>query len=184
MKRAWVLIAIVAFAAQLAMHATSLADIPGPGPRPQRPWPRPINPAPQLPVQSAVPLTYREDANANISKLVIPRRYLNQAAGNKAAGGPADAGGIVKSGNSLRTIAAGVALSLAAASVVLLRKQRRGVKIVTVVMAIALVGCAATPWLWAMPPRDKVDSGNAGGARVVIEVTDAGDAVQFIRATK
>lgn len=182
MKRSFTLLALVA--ALLAADAVALADIApygGGGNRP-RPLPPVSEPAPQA--DAAVPLTVRDDANASTSRLIIPRRYLEQAGWRKNAGELTGADHIVQSGSHTRTIVAGVALSLAVASIVLLRNRSRAVKITALVAAVGIGTLVATQWMTAAEPQDKVDPQAGGGTRVVIQIVEAGDGVQFVRGTR
>ncbi|MCE9552641.1 MAG: hypothetical protein K8T91_04590 [Planctomycetes bacterium] len=185
MKQVFGLLILVTVAALLAADSAALADLlpNGGGGRP-RPRPRPpiSEPAPQ--VDAGVPLTYREDAEASTSKLVIPRRYLEQAGWRKNAGGPEEADQIGQSKDHTRTIVAGVAMSLAVASVVLLRNKSLSVKVVALVVAFSVCTLGVSEILSAAPPRDKVDSQGGGGARVVIQIVEQGDSVQFVRGTR
>lgn len=185
MKHIFGLLILVTVAALLAADTAALADLlpNGGGGRP-RPRPRPpiSEPAPQA--DAGVPLTYREDADASTSKLVIPRRYLQQAGWRKNAGELKGADSIAQSTDKTRTIVAGVAMAFAAASVVLLRNKSRTVKVVALVVAFSVCTLGVAEILSAAPPRDKVDPQGGGGARVVIQIVEAGDGVQFVRGTR
>ena len=187
MKRTFGLLALAVVAALLTMETAALADLlpNGGGGRP-RPRPRPPieEPAPQPAGETSVPLTYREDANATTSRMVIPRRYVEQAGWRKTAGGPDGAEHIAQSEGNTRTIVAGIALSLAAVSVVLLRRKSRAVQGATLVIALGAGILAATQLLTAAEPRDKVDPNAGGGAKVIIEIAENGDGVQFVRGTR
>ena len=187
MKRAITLLTLAVVAVLMMSETTALADLlpNGGGGRP-RPRPRPPieQPAPQPAVDTGVPLTYREDANASTSRLILPRRYLEQAGWRKTAGGPDDAADHVAQAESpTRTIVAGVALSLAAVSLVLMRRKSRAVQGTLLVVALGVSAFAATQLLTAAEPRDKVDP-QGGSAKVVIEIVEEGDGVQFVRGTR
>ena len=183
MKRCFGLLNLVAIASLLVVETVALADIlPGGGGRP-RPRPRPpvLEPAPQA---DAVPLTYQEDADASTSRLVIPRRYLEQAGWRKNAGEAEGADQIGQVPDRTRTLVAGIAMSLAVASIVLLRNKSRTVRGVALVVALSVCTLGVAQLLSAAPPRDKVDAQSGNGARVVIQIIEQGDGVQFVRGTR
>lgn len=134
----------------------------------------------------SVPLAFRSDTKAPFSKLIIPRRLLDKDSKNQFKGAGEASGGekLVQSADTTRTIVAGVALSLAISSVILLRKRSRVIKAVVIATTCGIGILAATTWSLAGAPKEKPERQPKANGRVIIEIVEDGDSVQFIRGKR
>jgi len=161
------------------------ADL-GPFPSSGRPRPVPSEKI-EAEVEGSVPLAYRSDSKAPASTLIIPRMFLSEQADAKVSAVQqgwhegAEPETVLDSSQRLRTIVAGLAMSLAVASVILLRNRNRAVKTLVVVGACGVGIFAASSWSLA---RDNSERSPKPNGRVVIQIVDEGDCVQFIRGKR
>lgn len=151
-------------------------DIPG-GRRVEPPRPVPLKP---------VPFKITSDRKTKENRLVIPRKYLQDTkVGSAGLFGDGDPG------VSLRTIFAGLAISVSVISLVFLiiRKKSRAAQAIALLMTIGSVGflCINEGRADLAPPISKVPSAwrrvGKDQQNVKIEITDKGDAVELIIGT-
>jgi hypothetical protein len=134
---------------------------------------------------------FRTDSKATISKLIIPRRLLEEqtakvsdSRSGKGADEASSSDHIVQSTDRLRNVVAGLGMSLAMASLILLRKQGRMVKIVGLVVVCGVSILAASTWSLVIAAEAKSERPPKPNGRVTIEIVDDGDSVQFIRGKR
>ncbi len=101
------------------------------------------------------------------------QRGLQDIAAESAAPG--------ESSHRWQTIMAGMAMSLAIASVILLRNRNRTVKTLVLVAACGAGIFAATAWSLA---RENSGPAPTPNGRVLIQIVDEGDCVQFIHGKR
>ncbi|GAB4152156.1 MAG: hypothetical protein Tsb009_27860 [Planctomycetaceae bacterium] len=126
---------------------------------------------------NAVPLIIQQDRRTRANRLLIPRKFLRNATG-------AD-------NHALRTILAGIAMSLAAGSLVfvLMRRKNTASKIAMSVFCFAIGGLAATELTVAATSDSRSSIASSwshidhADQNVIIEVTDRGEYVNLVLGT-
>ena len=180
------MIACGVFALSVIQTASATADLGPPGSRSSREkLSPPHREKPEPPPAEPAPLVFREDANATESQLIIPRRFLRKADKKKTADNLAPADNVAQSDSHTRTVIAGIALSLAAGSVVLMRRRSRPVQLLTLSALIAAGAFAAwSGYDGATNAAQAADKAAApAGTGVIITITDKGEAVEFVHGT-
>ncbi len=138
-----------------------------------------------VPPDPHVPFKITADKTTRENRLVIPRKFLEKS-GSVGLGGAAD------DGSNLRTVIAGLAISVSVASLVflLIRRKHRAAQALTLLAALGGAGfvwvnCASAdlpPSISRIPQQwTRVAKGDQN---VVIKITDKGDAVELILGTK
>jgi hypothetical protein len=171
---------VCALCVVMLMSAAALADVPGPGPRPHPPQPVP-NPQPQ---GTAVPLVIRTDPNARQAILKIPKKLLPADAAAFDEPQPAGPG-------AARSVIAGIALSCGIAGLFLIRRDRKTRTAVVIFVCIGALAMAGQLMADLAPPGGGKPHGRPpvrpqpvaqSSGKVIIKVTDDGDAVTLILA--
>ncbi len=158
----------------------------------------PFNPASRPPsrdkrgnAESGVPLVIKVDRKSSTNRLVIPRKFAEDALGFRV---PASNEGAANPGaTDPRSMIAAVFLSLAVASIFLVQQRKPAVVIGTAV-ALVVVGFGAYQFAGAnVPPPEEFERPQpvpvqpprvVGQQSVIIQIVERGDAVEFIRGTK
>ncbi len=155
---------VVLLAANLAQ-----ADLrpPGGGVEP-RPSKQPVPPA----GNAGVPLIVQKDASQKVSRLIIPRRFLNEGFG----------AGVIPQGNPginiVSTIVAGSFLSLALVCGLLLAVRRKHAAAAAMLLLAGLAGGYEASTLMANAPAPQ---NRKAQHRIIIQVSERGDAVVLVQ---